>query len=148
MKILIVILILASFLQTTLIPVDLVLIILICRAYIKVSKSNLILSFIFGSFVSHLSLNNLGFGSLIYLFAVQITQILSKTRLAGNSLLIIPITFVLLTFSQIINSLFLNQSFNLFPKVLIESLISLPILYFLRIWEERFFVRGDIKLKV
>ncbi len=148
MKTLIIILILASFLQTTIIPMDLVLIILICRSYIKISKSNLYLALFFGLLISHLKLTYLGFDSLVYLIAVQITQILSKSRLAGNSLLIIPLTFVLITLSQFINFLFLHESLNLFPKVLIEAGISLLVLYVLRIWEERFIVQGGIQLKV
>lgn len=148
MKTLIVILILVSFLQVTIIPLDLVLIILICRSFLKISKSNLYLAFIFGLLISHLRLVNLGFDSLIYLLAVQITQVLSKFRLAGNSLLIIPLTFVLLTLSQFINFLFLHEGLSLFPKVLIEAGFSLPILYVLRIWEERFIIQRGIKLKI
>lgn len=148
MKTLIVILIIASFLQTTILPINLVLIILICRSYLKISPSNLYLAFIFGILISHLNLITLGFNSLIFIFCVQITQGLSKTRLAGNSLLIVPITFVLLSLFGILNSIFIHQSLDLFPKALIESLISLPILYVLKIWEERFIVRGDIKLKM
>ncbi len=148
MKTLIVILIIASFLQTTILPIDLVLMILICRSYIKISPSNLYLAFIFGILISHLNLVTLGLNSLIFIACVQITQGLSKTRLAGNSLLIIPITFVLLSFSGILTSVFLNQSLEIFHKVLLESLISLPILYALKVWEERFIVRGDIKLKM
>lgn len=148
MKILIIILIIAAFFQTTIIPIDLVLIILIARSYIKVAKSNLYLALGLGLLMSHLNLNPYGLDSLIYLVVVQITQALSKTRLAGNSLLITAITFILLTFSHLISSLFLHQSINLFPKVLIESLISLPILFGLRLWEERFIIRREIKLKM
>lgn len=148
MKTLIIILIIASFLQTTILPWNLVLIILICRSYLRISKSNLYLAITFGLLVSHLRLVNLGFDSLTYLFAVQTTQILSRIRLAGNSLLIMPLIFILITLSQTINSVFLHQSLDLFPKVLVETLISLPMLYALRIWEERFIVREDIKLKI
>lgn len=148
MKTLVVILIIASFLQTTVLPIDLVLMILICRSYIKISPSNLYLAFIFGVLISHLNLVTLGLDSLIFIVCVQITQGLSKTRLAGNSLLIIPITFVLLSLSGILTSVFLNQSLEIFPKVLLESLIALPLLYALKMWEERFKVSGDIKLKI
>ncbi len=148
MKTLIIILIIASFLQTTIFPIDLVLIILIARSYIRIARSNFYLALGVGLLISHLNLNVLGFDSLIYLMVVQITQALSKTRLAGNSLLIIAITFILLTLSHLISSLFLHQSINLFPKVLIESLISLPILFGLRLWEERFIIRREIKLKM
>lgn len=142
MKTLIVLLIIISFIQTTVMPLDLVLIILICRSYLKASDSNLFLSFAFGLLIGHLNLTPLGIESIIYLCLVQITQVLSKTRLAGNSLLIIPLSLILLS----INHLALNN-FTL-PKVILESLLSLPILYIVRIWEERFIVRKEIKLRV
>ena len=148
MKTLIIILIIASFLQTTIISLDLVLIILICRSYVSVFKSNLYLAFFFGLLISYLNLETLGVVSLIYLLIAQVTESLSKIRLAGNSLLIIPITLGLLSLSHILNSIFIQESLQLFPKVFIESLISLPILYMVRRWEERFIVRKDIKLKV
>src|SRR3989338_7884502 len=104
MKTLIIILILAAFLQTTILPIDLVLLILICRAYVVSEKANLYLAFSFGLLTSHLNLVNLGFQSLIYLIIVQATQILSKIRLAGNPLLIVPISLVFLFFNQFANS--------------------------------------------
>lgn len=148
MKTLIIILIIASFVQTTVWPFDLVLIILICRSYIRISKSNLYLAFIFGILVSFLSLTTIGFYSLIYLFAVSGTQVLSQHRLARNSLAVVPITFLMMCFSRIVTSIFMHKSVDLFPNVLIESIISLFIFYALRLWEERFIVRADIRLKV
>ena len=148
MKTLIVILIISAFLQSSILPVNLVLIILICRCFQKISKTNLYLAFSFGLLISHLNLTTLGLDSLIFVICVQLTQVLSKARLAGNSLLIVPIIFVLLILSQSIVSIFYHQSLNLFPKVLLEAVISLPIFYGLRLWEERFITRKDIKLKI
>ncbi len=148
MKTLIIILIIASFLQTTILPLDLVLIILICRSYIKTEKENLYLAFFTGLLISHLNLTPLGFMSILYLILIQITQILSKSRLAGNPLVIIPLSFVLLSLNQIINSYPLHQTIQIFPAVLIESILSLPILYLIRLWEERFTVSRAIKLKI
>lgn len=148
MKTLIIILIIAAFLQTTIVPIDLVLIILICRSYIKSDKSNLYLVFIFGLFISHLNLSNLGFQSLIYLFLIQITQILSRSRLSGNSLLILPISLILLSLNQTAVALFTSQTPQLFPISLVGAFLSLPILYLVRLWEERFIIRREIKLKI
>lgn len=147
MKTLILILIIAAFLQTTILPVDLILLILICRAYIKSEKSNLYLGFALGLLVSHLNLTSLGLQSLVYLVFVAATESLSKLRLAGNPLLIIPISLVLLSLNQITNSL-LNYTTLEFSKVIFTSFLSLPILYLMRFWEERFIVRKEIKLKV
>lgn len=147
MKTLIIILTIAAFLQTTIFPIDLVLLILICRSYVVSGKNNLYLSFAFGLLTAHLNLTNLGFQSLIYLAVVQVTQILSRSRLAGNPLLIVPVSLVLLSFNQIAN-LYINQSSFDLSKIIIASLLSLPILYAVRIWEERFIVRKEIKLRV
>ena len=148
MKTIIIILIIAAFLQTTILPLDLVLIILICRAYVRAEKGNLTLGFLIGLLISHLSLAPLGVQSILYISSVQITQMLSKSRLAGNSFIIIPLSFIFLATFEAINSQVLHQTMQIFPKVLIESILALPVLYILKLWEERFIVRKDIKLKI
>lgn len=147
MKTLIIILIVASFLQTTILPIDLVLLVLICRAYIKQERSNLYLGLAFGILTAHLNLTSWGIQSLIYLFSVQATESLSKLRLAGNPLLIIPVALIFLFINQFANSL-INHSSQDLSKIILASLLSLPIFYFLKLWEERFIVRKEIKLKV
>lgn len=148
MKTLIIVLIIAAFIQTTILPLDLVLIIIICRAYIKTGQENLYLAFFFGLLISHLTLTLIGVKSVLYLLIIQTTQVLSKSRLAGNSVSLIPLVFVLLSANQITNTFLLQQTIQIFPRVLIESIISLPILYLIRLWEDRFIARRDIKLKV
>lgn len=147
MKTLIIVLIIASVLQTTVLPVDLVLLILICRTYVKSERANFYLGFAFGLLVSHLNLTPLGLQSIAYIVAVAATESLSRLRLAGNPLLIIPISLVFLSLNQIVNSLL---SYNLldFPKLIFASIFSLPVLYLIRFWEERFIVRKEYKLKL
>jgi len=147
MKTLIIVLTIASFIQTTILPLDLVLLILICRAYLKPIKSNLILSFVFGLIISHLELTPLGIHSIIYLILIQLTESVSKFRLAVNSLLIIPVAFVILSLNQAALSLISHRTIE-FPKVIFESLLSLPVFYLIRLWEERFIVRREIRLKI
>lgn len=148
MKTIIIILILLAFLQTTVLPMDLVLVILICRSYVRSGKENLYLAFFIGLLISHLNLTPMGVQSILYIFSVQITQMLSKSRLAGNSFIIIPLSATFLLTNEVINSLLLHQTLQIFPKVLLESILALPILYLLKLWEERFIVRKDIKLKI
>lgn len=147
MKTLIIILIIASFIQTTILPIDLVLLILICRSYIKSDRANLYLTFFFGIFISHLNLSSIGFQSLIYLILVEATEILSKLRLAGNPVLIVPLSFFFMIFNQFANSILSRSSFE-FSKVIIACFLSLPILFLVKLWEERFIVRKEIKLKM
>lgn len=147
MKTLIIVLIIAAFLQTTILPVDLCLLILICRAYIKFDKANLYLGFAIGVLISHLNITPLGLQSLIYLLIIQATESLSKLRLAGNPLLLIPISFIFLSLNLFLNSIINHQTLE-FGGVIFASLLSLPVLYSLRAWEERFVVQKGIKLKV
>lgn len=109
---------------------------------------NLFLALSFGLLLSHLNLHPLGLESAIFLTLVQITQMLKKSPLSGNALLIVPLCLILLSMSGILTAIFTQKSFPLMPKLLIESLLSLPIFYLLRLWEERFIVRKEIKLKV
>lgn len=148
MKTLILVLIILSFIQTTILHLDLVLIILICRAYLKTERANLYLAFGFGLLVSFLRLEISGLDSIIYLTAIQLTQMFSKSPLASRSLLIIPVTFAFLSLNQIINSFIFNQTLQFFPKVIIESFLSLPVLFLVKLWEERFIVKREIKLRV
>lgn len=148
MKTLILVLITCSFIQSTVVPIDLVLIILICRSYLRPDRTNLFLAFGFGLLDSHLNLNLIGLSSLIYLILVAVTESLSNTGLAGNSLLIIPLTLILGGVNQTVLSFFIHTSPQFFPKVLWEAILSLPLLYLVRLWEERFIVRKEIKLRV
>jgi len=72
---------------------------------------------------------------------------LSKIRLAGNPLLIVPITLVFLSLNRIINSLLSHTTWE-FSGVILTAFLSLPTLYLIRFWEERFIVRKGIKLKI
>lgn len=147
MKTLIIILITAAFLQSTILPIDLVLIILICRAYIRSEKQNLYLGFAFGLVAAHLNLTTLGLQSFIYLVCIQLTQILSRLRLAGNPLLVVPVSLVFLTINQLVGVYTSAGSFD-FAHIILATFLSLPILYLVRLWEERFVVRKEIKLKI
>ena len=142
MKTLIAVLIIASFLESTILPIDLVLLILICRSYIRPDKANLFLAFGFGLLAGNLNLTLIGLSSLIYLIIISITESLSKSRLAGNAFLIVPLSLILMIINQLIPQLVYHQTIQLFPRVLIEGLLSLPILYLVRFWEERFIVRS------
>lgn len=147
MKTLITFLIIASFIQSTILPLDLVLIILISRSYIRPDRTNLFLAFSFGLFDGYLSLNMLGLVSIIYLVLIQIVRSLSKSRLASNLLMIVPVSFILLFLKGYFSSIFIHQP-QLLPKILWESLLSLPIFYLIKVWQERFIVQKEIKLKV
>ena len=147
MKTIILLLILAAFLQSSIVPLNLVLIILICRAYIRPEKENLILAFALGLLTAHLSLSNLGIQSLVFLILIYLAQIFSKTRFSSHSLLIMPLSFILLSLYSLIDSITIGRSVRIFPGSLPESIVALVVFYLIRLWEERFIVQKEIKLK-
>lgn len=148
MKAIIAILILAAFLQSTVLSVDLVLIILILRSYIRVEKANYFLALFMGLFVSHLNFAPLGVESIIYLMLVQVTHMAAKSRFSENALTVVPLTLTLLSIHTSLSAWVSEQSIQLWPKVAIESFLSLPLYLVIKFWEERFVVRKDIKLRI
>ncbi len=148
MKTLLVILIVLSFLQATIVPINLVLIILIARSLIRKDKANLYLAFTFGLLSSFFNQSTLGLESILYLLIVEATHIFSKSRFADNSLLIIPLTLVFLSANQSLLAWAGHESIVLFPNLIWEVLLSLPLFYMVKFWEERFVVSRGIKLKV
>lgn len=147
MKTLIIILILFSFLQATILPLDLVLIVIILRAYLRDDSTDLFLGFGVGLLISLLTFSPLGFLSLIYLSLVQVARMSTKTNFSHHILTVVPLIFILLSAKELILGVFLQASTQIWPKVILESLLALPLYILLRFWEERFSVR-DIKLRV
>ncbi len=148
MKTLIAILILLSFLQASLIPFDLVLILLILRAYEVPGKENFYLAFGFGLLVSLLTNSPMGVNSLIFLGLVQVTYLYKKTPIATNILFGLPLIAVVLSINDMLASLLWHSSIQLWPKILQETLIAVPLFFILKIWEERFVVKEGMRLKV
>ena len=149
MKTLIIILIILSFLQATVLSLNLCLITLVCRSYIiRNDKYNFYLSFGLGLLISHLTLTPLGIYSLIFLILTQFVALISSTRLTANPLFIIPIVFLCLLLNNLVTALIIHQPFTINSQIFAGSFLSLPIFYLVRLWEERFIVRKEIKLRV
>ncbi len=148
MKTITAILILLAFFQATFLPLNLVLITLIARSFIKNDVANYYLAFGVGVLISVLNLSPVGWDSLLYLVAVVLVQLFGRSRFTNNSLLIVPIALVITTGCRLGLYLILGISPVIWPYVLIEAAMALPVLLLLRLWEERFIVRRDIKLKL
>lgn len=148
MKTLIVVLILTSFLQVTLVPLDLCLMVLLLRSFIRPSSDNLYLAFGLGLLVSILNQSQLGLESVIFLFFTELVYFVSKSTLTRNLYSSVAILGLFLVLYQVIEGLIYHQTIQFWPKVPIEVLVSLPLYIVIRVWEERFITRKDIKLKV
>jgi hypothetical protein len=147
MKTVIAVLILIALLEISIIPLDLVLLILILRSYLNTSTDNLLLAFGFGLLISYLTNLPLGFYSIIYLILIELTLLFRKTPLASHFFVIVPLIFSLLSLQSLAVLVFFHQTINWW-QLGIESVLSLPLYFVLKIWEERFVVRNEVKLKI
>ena len=147
MKTFIAALIIAVFLQTSFVPINLVLLFLISRSLIFPQQSNLYLAFIFGIVLGILSGINIGFYAGVFLLATQLSFLVKKTSFTANPLTVIPVSFLLLLMTAYFEQLFLNQAIN-FKIIFIESALSVVIYLMVKFWEERFTVAPQVKLKL
>ncbi|MBI4037233.1 hypothetical protein HY385_02320 [Candidatus Daviesbacteria bacterium] len=144
---LLIVLTLVSFLQATFWPINLVLIILISRAFVTSDKITLWLSFGFGLLLALLSGYPLGSLSLIYLLIIVLVRLVRNTHLASHWLIILPLSWIMLLLDQFLQSLILGTGFR-FLSSLLPLIFVLPIYLAVRFWEERFIPRPAIKLKI
>jgi hypothetical protein len=145
---LVIVLTLLSFFQATLVPINLVLIVILLRSYIKVEPANLYLGFGFGLLLSHLNQLPLGSDSILFLILVMITRLISKAPFQKNIITALPFMFILLSINIALTAILKSQSVLLWPQILAEMLLLVPTYFILRLWEERFIPRKDFKLRV
>lgn len=139
--------ILAALLQTAFIPLNLCLILIIARSFIVKDRSNYLLSFIGGIFLSILSGSVIGFWSIVFLMVVKLIQIIKSLPILSNFQTALPISILILTVISFLEQQLFNQTIN-FYKILWESLTLLLLYFLVKFWEERFVVRSEIKLKI
>lgn len=147
MILLVVLLTLMSFLETSFLGINWVLTILVIRSFLVTDKANLTLAFSFGILLSLLSNKPLGSLSLIYLILVLIVQLVKKFLPTASWLILLPVIIICLLVSCFIQSLVLKVSFS-YQLVIIQALLALPFYILLKMWEERFVPQKDIKLKL
>lgn len=147
MKLIILLIILSAFLQTTLIPLNLVLLFIIARSYALTGSANFLLSFIAGILVALLSSQNIGIYPVIFLSVTQIIYWFKKLPISGSLLLIIPLFILISSTVSYIEQIIFHQSINIY-KIIFETLIGIPIFIFVKFWEDRFIVKPQLRLKV
>ena len=138
MRTLIFVFILIVFLQTSVVPVNLCLSILILRSFLRPDKANIYLAFSLGLFLSFLNNSPLGLYSLLFLGLSEAAQIIAKSRLAEHVLVAIGLVII----AQVIFGLFNHQN------IFIEILFAFPLYFLVKFWEERFIIKPEIKLKI
>lgn len=146
MKTLIFSLICLSFLQSSLVDLDLVAAFLIARSFASYGQSNMYLAFGFGLLISLLTGGILGQSSLVYLIFVLITQLIKVLPIHANWLTILPLSLGLFFLQQIFINLAYQVSIDL-KTVFIHSLLVLSIYVLLKFWDERFVAGKELKIK-
>lgn len=144
---LIFVLVLLSFLQEAFLPFNIVLLVLVSRAFVVDEKKNYYLAFIFGLVLSFLAGYPLGSLSIIYLIIILTIHIFRRFQFVTHPLIVIPVTGVSLFADQLARSLMLGSNLDV-RQILIQMVLVIPIYFAVLLWEERFIVRKDIKLKV
>jgi hypothetical protein len=142
-----IILILAVFIQSSFIPLNLVLVLLIVRVFVVEDTANYWFGLLSGTMLGILTSVNLGFWTLFFLLAVKLIYLIRKNSLTHNTFAIVPIAFIFCLLAGFYEKLFLSQTVN-FYKISAEALITFPFYIFFRYWEERFIVKRDTKLKL
>lgn len=147
MRVYLLALILIALIQSSLLPINLCLCAIIAKSFASYGKENYYLALITGITLGILSTINLGFWALILLIVVWITHLVRKLPITTNYLTILPVSFGIILVVTLLESFFLNQKIN-YWIIIIESVLTLPLFVLIKIWEERFVVRDDIKLKL
>lgn len=147
MKLYIFILLILAFLQSSFVPLNLCLLLLICRSYALHQQTNYYLALIAGVFLSILSAANLGFWPLVLIAAVFVIHFLRLLPITARFLTVVPVSFLVLLIISWVESQLMNTPFVFWYPVL-SSLLALPLYIVIREWEDRFVAKPGIKLRV
>ena len=147
MKTFLVLLVLASLIQSAFLPINLCLVLIICRSLVVTDSSNYFLALITGIFIGLLTATNIGLLSLLFILVVKLIYLLKKLPLANNTATVIPLSLIVIVIFTLIQNLVIQQKINYLLQ-LIEALLCLPTYILIRMWEERFIPRQGVKLKV
>lgn len=147
MRLFIVALILSAFFQSAFLPLNLCLCLVISRSFVSESKSNLIAAFFGGILLGFLNGQNIGFWALVFLILAKIIYVSKNLPFAQSPKVILPLAFLLIVGVEQIERVFLGIEFNLIRSI-IETLLCIPLYIAIRFWEERFVMRGDVRLKL
>ena len=148
MNVLIGLIILSAFLQTSFIGINIVLLFLVCRSFIVESRMNYFLAFFVGLLISILAVQNLGFWALVFLIAVKIGHVFGKLPFNRGLLTALPAIALSVFTATVLQGVIEGQTINWNIPV-IEIVIGIPIYFFLSFWEDRFMVHtSNVKLKL
>lgn len=147
MNIGVLLLVLLSFIQASLLPFDLVILIILVRSFLVVSNSNYYLAMGMGVIVSLLTGLPLGSHSLMYIIAVKMMQLLKKSAFASHLTAGIALTVVILMIYGFSSQWILGISYDL-KTLLFQILLFFPSYLVIIFLEDRITINSDIRLKI
>src|SRR5688500_326665 len=143
----IIILLLISFIQTSFLPIDLILLILIARSFLVTDFKSYYLAFGLGILNGLLMGQLIGSLALVYIIVIKLVFLFKAAAFSSSWLTIIPLTLILSVLNQLARLILFKSNFN-FSIVLIEVGLIVPIYFLIQIWEDRFTSFKDTRLKL
>lgn len=147
MKTFIVILIISALIQTSFLPLNLCLLLIVCRSIVVTERLNYYLAFMVGILVGILGSQNMGEWALIYIGTVWLSTLSKRLPVSHNLVTVIPILLIVIGIANFAEQFLFNTSIE-YSKMIMEMILSLPIFLLVKFWEERFTVKAGIRLKL
>jgi cell shape-determining protein MreD len=147
MKIFLLLITLAAFLQSAFLPINLVLVLIVARSLVIEDRDNLFIAFFGGLILSFLTQSNLGYYSILFILLVKLASMLRKLPVSFNLIMIFISGALLIGIAGMLSSFFAGQSFTFWPR-LTEMILVLPTYLLLRSWEDRFVATSHTKLRI
>ncbi len=144
MIIFIILLILLSFIQSSLLRIDLLAIVLLSRSLLVEDNTNYYLAFGLGLLVSFLQNMDLGLLSIFYLILVKLTYLIKRVPFSTKWFFILPLA-LLLTLVQQLLFLIMGTSID-WMSLSIQTLSVIVIYPLIKIWVERIEVKSKSSL--
>ena len=141
------IIIVAAFIQTSFLPLNLVMMLLIGRGLLVSDSANLLLAFISGIFIGILTSHNIALYALLFLAVAKIVQVYRVLPFSEHFLTTFLFSGVLIFLFDMVEQKLLGGKIN-FTRTLWEIGSFMPIFFAIKFWEERFVVKKEIKLKI
>lgn len=147
MKIFLLLLTIFAFMQSAVSILNFVLIILVARSLVLDHKENLISAFFGGVMLSFLTQTNLGYWPLVLVFVTKLGHLLRRLPVSFNPVMVFIAGALQIFLAILINKIFFGTGFEIY-KHLIEALLVVPVYYLIRLWEERFVPKSELRLKL
>lgn len=147
MKIFLLLLIICSFLQSAFLGVNFVLVLIVARSLVSAEKSNLYLAFTGGLILSFLTQVNLGYWPFVLLLVSKVSSLAKELPFSLNPVMVFLTGVLQVVIVALFSKFYMHANMDV-SIFIIETLLIVAVYYLMRVWEERFIVRREIKLKV